>query len=47
MLAVSADPVFDPTTLLYQRLSVIVADLVCCAALEYGLRTRYGLGRRL
>ena len=27
--------------------ALIVADLVCCAALEYGLRTRYGLGRRL
>ena len=46
MLAVSADPVFDPTTLLYQRLSVIVADLVFFAGVRrYEVRP-CGTGRR-
>jgi alpha-1,3-glucosyltransferase len=31
LLAVSATPVLDPPTLLYQRLTVIVADLVLLA----------------
>jgi len=31
MLAVSADPIDDPTTVLYQRLTAILSDLVLLA----------------
>lgn len=34
MLAVSANPVDDPTTVLYQRLTVILADLVLLAGVR-------------
>ena len=28
-------------------IALILADVACCGALEYGLRTAYGVGRRL